>query len=81
MMRTAAGFPVLRAHATKKDVATRPGWIVLCDISSENEDDPYVVWWMDENGNTSSGLYCGTIEEAAEKYERRVTKEVALGWA
>jgi hypothetical protein len=72
---TAVGFPILRAHATRAVPGMLAGAIVLCDISAENPDDPFAVWWMNEVGETFDGGYCSTRREADESFERRLEHE------
>lgn len=78
-MKTKNGYPILRSHATDAVGGMRAGWMVLCDISKTNQDDPFAVWWMDEDGNTFLGNYCETRDEADEAFNRRVQREVRAG--
>jgi len=75
---TANGYPILRLSSTPAAKATRAGAFVLCDISSENPDDPFATWWMDEAGNTSTGHYFATRAQANADFDARVERERRL---
>lgn len=72
---TAAGHPILRRFDHDAAGAMRAGAVVLADISASGSPHPYVTWWMDEDGNTYSGDYCATLEEAEASFEARVERE------
>jgi hypothetical protein len=78
LAKTANGYPILRSSPTPAAKATRAGAFVLCDISSENPDDPFATWWMDEAGHTSTGHYFATRPEANADFETRVAREQRL---
>ena len=77
--KTAAGFPILRQAPTAARGPMVAGSIVLCDISSDNEDDPFAVWWMNEAGVTTQGGYYSTRAEANVAFAERVRRERAVG--
>lgn len=47
------------------------GHVVICHLE-ENTLHPYVVWWMDVDGNTFSGTYCETLDEAIAAWQLRL---------
>ena len=73
--KTAAGFPILRQSPTAARGPMVAGSFVLCDISSDNPDDPFAVWWMDEDGVTFQGGYYSTRADADEMFDARVEHE------
>ena len=79
MTATTAGYPILRQAPTAAIGAMRGGSIVLCDISTENPDDPFAVWWMDETGETYQGSYYDDRAEADRGFDERVAHERKMG--
>ena len=64
--RTSNGARILAQHSTRQ-----PGvYVVLCD-TGEGDYERYVTWWMNEDGECSSGHYYQSIAKAAADYEER----------
>lgn len=63
---TKAGHPIIYLKPAGPRL-----WAVLCDISDHNDVHPYVVWWMNDVGDTVSGEYCADLEEAVKRWEAR----------
>ena len=49
-------------------------WVVICELPQKSESsDRYVVWYVDQEGDTNSGIYTQILDEARAAFEARVS--------
>ena len=75
---TQDGHPIIASAPARKGMVK--GSIVVADISTENPDEPFAVWWMrDEDGMTAEGSYRENLGDAIQEYVHRLRREYVLG--
>lgn len=67
--KTQHGYPIAAYFPNRRGLAA-----IIADVSADNPDDPWAVWYMDGNGTCVDGLYCEDWDAAAEDFASRVLK-------